>query len=136
MLIYAAYLLIWPLTVSPILTVLIYHFRMHRTLADSKLLRRLTHRSVMVYDVIGDFHCPFLNIFFHGITPENVFYNLCFHMKKYAGFPQLLLWTNLFFMVNLIWFCRQFRLAKTAGNTRRNPPKNHPGRRKRGTYET
>ena len=28
MLIYAAYLLIWPLTVSPILTVLIYHFRM------------------------------------------------------------------------------------------------------------
>lgn len=45
MLIYAACLPIWALTVSPILTVLIYYFRMHRGLAKDSALREF-----MLYD--------------------------------------------------------------------------------------
>ena len=68
MLIYAAYLLIWPLTVSPILTVLIYHFRMHRALADVELPGGGTHRRPVLYDVEGHLAGPLLNIPFQLST--------------------------------------------------------------------
>ena len=59
---------------SPRRTVPYYYFRMHCRLTDSKFLRRLPHRRVVVYDVIGYGYCPFFNIFLHGSAPENVFY--------------------------------------------------------------
>ena len=43
---------------------------MYRGLADSELLCRAPHRSVVFYDIIGDFHGPFLNIVLQE-TPLN-----------------------------------------------------------------
>ena len=62
------------LILSPILTVLFYHFCMYRTLRYPKLFRRLAHRSILVYDVIGDLDRPFFDIFLHGSSPGNVLY--------------------------------------------------------------
>jgi hypothetical protein len=50
-LIYAAYLLIWALTVSPISTVLIYHFRMYGGFADAEFLGSAAHRGPVLYNV-------------------------------------------------------------------------------------
>lgn len=47
---------------------------MHRTLRYSKLFRCLPHRSILVYDVIGDLDRPFFDIFLHGSSPGNVLY--------------------------------------------------------------
>ena len=57
-----AYLLIWPLTVSPILTVLIYYFHMHRGLADAEFPRRRTHRCPVFYQVKGQLTGPLLHV--------------------------------------------------------------------------
>ena len=48
MLIYAASLLIWAFTVSPILTVLIYHFRMYSALADAELFGGGAYRRLVL----------------------------------------------------------------------------------------
>ena len=42
---------------------------MYRTLTDSELLCSLTHSCIVVYDVIGDGHCPLFDIFFQGLSP-------------------------------------------------------------------
>ena len=47
---------------------------MYRTLRYPKLFRRLAHRSILVYDVIGDLDRPFFDIFLHGSSPGNVLY--------------------------------------------------------------
>lgn len=47
---------------------------MHRTLADPEFLCRLPYRGIMVYDIVCYGNYPFLYIFLHGTTPENVFY--------------------------------------------------------------
>nr|DAZ35980.1 MAG TPA: hypothetical protein [Caudoviricetes sp.] len=59
-------MLIWPLTVSPILTVLIYYFHMYRTLTYSKFFRSLPYCCLFFNNIIGYFNCPFFNIFFQG----------------------------------------------------------------------
>ena len=38
---------------------------MYRTLANSKMFRRLTHRRVIINNISGYFHSSFLNIGFH-----------------------------------------------------------------------
>ena len=39
---------------------------MYRTLTDPEFLRRLTHRCLCFNDINRNFHCPFLDIIFHG----------------------------------------------------------------------
>ena len=50
---------------------------MNRRLADSEFLRRLPDGGIVVDDVIGNGDCALFDVFLHGFTPENVFYNLC-----------------------------------------------------------
>lgn len=58
---------------------------MHCTLANSKPLCCLTHRRIMVYNVISDCHCPLFDIILHGFTLKNVFYILCGHDFHYES---------------------------------------------------
>lgn len=53
----------------------------NRTFTYPKLLRRLPHRRVVVYDVIGDRNCPLFDIIFQKETPK------CFlhHMHANRG---------------------------------------------------
>lgn len=67
-LIYAACLPIWALTVSPILTVLIYYFHMHRGFADVEFPSRGAHRGLVLYDVQGQLTGPFFHVSFHTAT--------------------------------------------------------------------
>ena len=53
MLIYAAYLPVWALTVSPISTVLIYHFHMYGGFADAEFLGGGTNGRPVLYQVLG-----------------------------------------------------------------------------------
>ena len=46
---------------------------MYRTLADSKLFRRLPHRRVFINNIVRYLDRPFFNIFFHGVPPEYLF---------------------------------------------------------------
>jgi hypothetical protein len=57
---------------------------MYSRFADSKFFRRLPDGSIVVYDVIGDGDCALFDIFFHGITPENVFYIICQGVREYV----------------------------------------------------
>ena len=74
------------LTLSPILTVLIYHFRMDRALAYPKFLRRLPHRGIVVYDVIGNGNGPLFDIILQKKTPQNSFLQ---SMKNSEGLYRL-----------------------------------------------
>ena len=47
---------------------------MYRTLTYPKLLRRLSHRRIIIDDIASDRHRPLLNIFFHRKTPLYIFY--------------------------------------------------------------
>ena len=82
---------------SPRRTVPYYYFHMHCRLTDSKFLRRLPHRRVVVYDVIGYGYCPFFNIFLHGSAPENVFYIIFWGGKIYSYPVLIYLFKCLFF---------------------------------------
>lgn len=62
MLIYAARLPIWALTVSPILTVLIYYFCMDSGLTDAELFGGGADRGPVFYEVMGQLHGPLLQI--------------------------------------------------------------------------
>lgn len=64
------------LTLSPILTVLFYHFRMYRTLTNSKLIRRLSNRSIVLNNIFGYLHSSFLNIAFQKNSPEILIFTL------------------------------------------------------------
>ena len=64
MLIYAACLPIWALTVSPILTVLIYYFRMHGGFADPEFFGGGPYRRPVLYQVKSQFLGPLLQILF------------------------------------------------------------------------
>ena len=79
MLIYAAYLLIWPLTVSPILTVLIYHFRMDGGLGDAELLGSAPDGGLVLYDVKRQLAGALLDVPFHTCTTP--MHSYC--MKRY-----------------------------------------------------
>ena len=46
-------------------------------LTDPKAFCCLPDSSVVIYDVIGNGDCALIDLFLHGFTPENVFYNLC-----------------------------------------------------------
>ena len=52
---------------------------MYRTLADSKLLRRLPHGRVILYDIISNLHGSLFNIIFQKNPPANVVFTM------YAG---------------------------------------------------
>ena len=58
-----AYLLIWPLTVSPILTVLIYHFHMDGRLTYFKLFGRCAYRAICIQYVL----CNLVNTVFYVV---------------------------------------------------------------------
>lgn len=49
---------------------------MYRTLADPKLLRRLPHSRVILYDIISNLHGSFLNIIFQKNPPANVVFTM------------------------------------------------------------
>ncbi len=61
---------------------------MYRRFTDPKLLRRLPHRRIVVYDVIGYGHRPLFDILLQGVPPEYVFYSICRGVGEYV-------WTNL-----------------------------------------
>ena len=49
---------------------------MYRTLADSKLLRRLPHSRVILYDIISNLHGSFLNVIFQKNPPANIVFTM------------------------------------------------------------
>ena len=57
-------------------------------LTDPKFSRRLPHRCIVVYDVIGYGHRTLFDILLQGVPPEYVFYSICKGMREYV-------WTNL-----------------------------------------
>ncbi len=61
------------------------HIFMHGRFTDPKLPGRLPHCRIVVYDVISDRNRPFLDIFLHGSSPENVFYILLHLFPVYAN---------------------------------------------------
>lgn len=64
---------------------------MYRRLTNPKLLRRLSYRRIVVYNVIGNGYGPFLNILLHRATPENVFYILLNNQNFYNRIASLFL---------------------------------------------
>ena len=62
MLIYAACLPIWALTVSPILNVLIYNYHLYRGLADAELFRGGADGRPVFYEVKGQLPGPLFQI--------------------------------------------------------------------------
>ena len=52
---------------------------MYRTLADPKLLRRLPHSRVILYDIYSNLHGPLLNIILQKNPPANIVFTM------YAG---------------------------------------------------
>ena len=58
---------------------------MHGRFTDPKFPCRLPHCRIVVYDVISDRNRPFLDIFLHGSSPENVFYILLHLFPIYAN---------------------------------------------------
>jgi len=84
-LIYAAYLLIWALTVSPISTVLIYHFRMDRGFADAEFLCCGADRGPVFYDVLSQAFRPLLHVTFQNTTlPASCWCILCAGGAEYV----------------------------------------------------
>lgn len=65
--------------------VLFHHHYMHGRFTDPKFPGRLPHCRIVVYDVISDRNRPFLDIFLHGSSPENVFYILLHLFPVYAN---------------------------------------------------
>ena len=61
------------------------HIFMHGRFTDPKFPGRLSHCRIVVYDVISDRNRPFLDIFLHGSSPENVFYILLHLFPVYAN---------------------------------------------------
>ena len=61
------------------------HIFMHGRFTDPKFPGRLPHCRIVVYDVISDRNRPFLDIFLHGSSPENVFYILLHLFPLYAN---------------------------------------------------
>lgn len=62
------------------------HIFMHGRFTDPKFPGRLSHCRIVVYDVISDRNRPFLDIFLHGSSPENVFYILL-HLFRFMQIP-------------------------------------------------
>ena len=60
---------------------------MYCPLRSPQLCRRLAHRSILVYDVIGDLDRPFFDIFLHGSSPGNVLYIICTPWSCYDRRP-------------------------------------------------
>ena len=57
---------------------------MYRTLADPKLLCRLPHSRVVLYNIISNLHGSFLNIIFQKNPPANIVFTM------YAGELQVM----------------------------------------------
>ena len=75
---------------SPTQTVLYYYFYMYRTLADPKLLRRLPHSRVILYNIISNLHGSFLNVIFQKNPPANIVFTM------YAGEKKVMLISHYF----------------------------------------
>lgn len=58
---------------------------MYRTLTDPKLLRRLPHSRVILYNIISNLHGSFLNIIFQKNPPANIVFTM------YAGVFEVML---------------------------------------------
>ena len=58
---------------------------MYRTLTDPKLLRRLPHSRVILYNIISNLHGSFLNIIFQKNPPANIIFTM------YAGEKEVML---------------------------------------------
>ena len=87
MLIYAACLSLWALTVSPILTVLIYYFRMYGTFANSELAGGLPHGGAAFNDVIAQLQHTLADIVLQFRAPPSQAYTPCIWDpgRKYAA---------------------------------------------------
>lgn len=57
---------------------------MYRTLTDPKLLRRLPHSRVILYNIISNLHGSFLNVIFQKNPPANIVFTM------YAGGKSLI----------------------------------------------
>lgn len=55
---------------------------MYRTLADPKLLRRLPHSRVILYNIISNLHGSFLNIIFQKNPPANILFTMYAENRK------------------------------------------------------
>ena len=58
---------------------------MYRTLTDPKLLRCLSYRRTIFYDIIRNLHGSFLNIIFQKNPPANIIFTM------YAGEKEVML---------------------------------------------
>ena len=58
---------------------------MYRTLTDPKLLRRLPHSRVILYNIISNLHGSFLNVIFQKNPPANILFTM------YAGVFEVML---------------------------------------------
>lgn len=87
MLIYAACLSLWALTVSPILTVLIYHFLVYSRFGYMKLLGGGADRRVVFNNILTEFDGSFFNGSFHVYHPLQLLATiLCAASFEYAPF--------------------------------------------------
>lgn len=72
-------------------TVLYYHFYMYGRLTNPELFCRLSHRRLMLDDIVCDLYRPLLNIIFQEKSPcISRFYNLCSGTKSHAFISLLL----------------------------------------------
>ena len=55
---------------------------MYRTLADPKLLCRLPHSRVVLYNIISNLHGSFLNIIFQQNPPANIVFTMYAEEKR------------------------------------------------------
>lgn len=55
---------------------------MYRTLADPKLLRRLPHSRVILYNIISNLHGSFLNVIFQKNPPANILFTMYAENRK------------------------------------------------------
>ena len=86
MLIYAAYLLIWALTVSPISTVLIYHFRMNGGFADAEFFGGGADCGPVFDNVLSQRDGALFDVPFQKTTlPASDYFILCAPLGRYAA---------------------------------------------------
>ena len=63
-------------TLSQTITFLFCYNHMYRTLTDPKLLRRLPHSRVILYNIISNLHGSFLNVIFQKNPPANILFTM------------------------------------------------------------
>ena len=90
---------------------------MYRTFTDPKLLRRLPHSRVILYDIISNLHGSFLNVIFQKNPPANIVFTM------YAGEKKVMLISRYF--STSISACILFSVSHLP-RTQPGRPRSHP----------